>query len=1144
MAVGQTEPATKAPTTQDATAELDARRRVGAAHYENDAFAEAATEFRRCIELAPDSAVDHFNLGLVLMRANEYEESLRALERARQIDPNLLGVYYIQGIVYKRQGEYDKAVESLKHVIAQDPQCLGAFYNLGVCYKVLQQYEEAIKAFEAAVQLSPTHPNSHYQLITLYRRIGEVDKAARHTETFEQVKDTVEEAEKTVEALERSKYSYIIEVARRGHDLPPAPEAQVRFVDVTTAANLETAAQTPPPFPLPARFAQDDYRAAEVRDRYVPTVGGAVALGDYDGDGDLDVYVVNCAADPQTSANRLYRNEGGGRFTDVTEAAGVGDAHLGMSAVFGDYDNDGHNDLYVVNCGPNVLYHNKGDGTFEDVSSAARANEPHFGRKAVFVDYDHDNDLDIFVGNDITLAEPPDAAQFTLPDDFPGEPNALLRNNGNGTFTDQTDEAGLLVAVAQSRDLLFADLDADHDIDLFVVNANAPSRLFLNARLGKFKTGGSFTPPIDKGARAAAEGDFNRDGKPDLLVAVGNGLLLYTNDGHAHFEGTPVSLPQTLAATGVRRIHVCDYNNDGWSDVLLVAADGRTLALLAGAGLGKFQDVSEAVGLHAPSGWIAEAAMADFDGDGDEDILLQTRDRGPRLLRNDGGNRGHWINVRLLGKKVNRNGYGSTVEIAAGGHYQKQTVRDGWVHFGLGDLPGLDVVRVTWPNGVAQNAIRPARDETLDTDQYVKVSASCAFLYAYNGRQFELVNEILGIGPLGVPMTPGVYHQPDCTELTKIAADQLVDQKGIYELRLTEELRETTYADQITLRVVDHPADLEIIPNEFFTAPPFPEDKFFAVAEHRPPVSAVDERGADVLPLVLARDGRFPTFPLTPYDGVAQPHALTLDLGDLSGADRITLFLDGWIYWAESSTVMALAQDPRYTLTPLRLEVRDDEGRWHAAIESVGLPTSKGLVVPVDLTGRFLRHDYHVRLSTTMCVYFDRVFVSTLDQAARCRMTELPAADADLHYRGFSRMTRGEFGFERFDYADVSPTGSWDPPRGRFTRYGPVTELLARPDDMYVIFGPGDELALRFEASNLPALPPGWTRDFIFYASGWVKDGDLNTTFSETVTPLPFHGMSGYPYPPSEQYPDASERQRYQQTYNTRAGRSTVGRLR
>ena len=282
---------------------------------------------------------------------------------------------------------------------------------------------------------------------------------------------------------------------------------------------------------------------------------------------------------------------------------------------------------------------------------------------------------------------------------------------------------------------------------------------------------------------------------------------------------------------------------------------------------------------------------------------------------------------------------------------------------------------------------------------------------------------------------------------------------------------------------------------------------------------------------------------MTRYDGLAAAHSLTLDLGELSGAEQVILFLEGWIYWPDSSTVMAIAQDPRFEIAPLTLEVRDRRGAWRTAIESVGLPTSTALVVPVDLTGRFLCGDHRVRLRTNLCVYFDRVFVSVQDRASECRLTELPVARADLHYRGFSRMRRNDLGYERFDYSVVSPTGSWSPPPGRLTRYGEVTPLLAEADDMYVIFGPGDELTMQFQASRLPELPAGWSRDYIFYANGWVKDGDLNTRFSETVEPLPFHGMSGYPYSDAERYPDTARHRAYRARYNTRPARATTGAL-
>ncbi|MEE8452692.1 MAG: FG-GAP-like repeat-containing protein [Thermoguttaceae bacterium] len=1125
--------------------ELDTRRLLATAHYENGDFKAAAAEYRRCIVLDEASAVDRFNLALVLTRATQYEEAMRLLDEAQQLDPNLQAVHYIRGIIHKRRSKYDRAIESLQKVISDDLQCWGTHYNLGTCYKYLRQYDKARAQFEAAARIDPNHPSAHYQLIILARRAGDIERTARHMEIFERVKKTIDESEKTPEALERSKFSDLIQSPKLTEELVPETAVRVSFTDVTAAAGLPSAEPSPLPPALPRRLDKVGYNVKLVARRYVPATGGAVALGDYDGDGDLDIYVVHCAADPEASANRLYRNEGNGRFSDVTATAAVGDARMGTDAVFGDYDNDGHNDLYVVNYGPNVLYHNRGDGTFEDLSAQARVDEPQFGREALFVDYDHDSDLDILVVNDVDLADPPPAEQFSLPEDFFGQVNTLLRNNGDGTFTDQTDEAGLLVDFSQSRAVVFADFDADHDADLFVCNADAPSLLFANARLGKFTTlSGRFTPAIHKGTVAVAESDFNRDGDADLLVAGGRGLYLYDNDGEARFTATTVPLPAGLAVSGVGRIDVFDYNDDGWLDLLLAGADGRSVALLAGSPSGRFRDVSASAGLDRHWGRIADLAAGDLDGDGDADIVLLTRDRGLRLLRGEGNGRRQAISVRLVGKKVNRSAYGATVEIAASGHYQKQTVRDGWLHFGLGALQSIDVVRVTWPNGVAQNVIDPPINCNLDIVERIRISASCGFLWADGGDGFELINEILGVGPLGVPMAPGVYHPPDCTELTKIESHQLVPKDGIYELRLTEELREIMFADKITLRVVDHPAGLQIVPNEMFTAPPFPEDKFFAVKEPRRPRRAVDDRGTDVLPLVLKRDGRFPTFPTTPYEGLARPHAITLDLGDLSGAERITLFLDGWIYWPESSTVTAIAQDARFDIVPLSLEVRDARGRWQTVIESVGLPTSKGLVVPVDLSGRFPGDDYHVRLSTNLCVYFDRIFVSTGDEARACRVSELPVAEADLHYRGFCRMERDRFGFERFDYADFKRTGPWSPPQGMMTRYGTVTPLLAEADDRYVIFGPGDELTMRFDGRRLPDLPTGWVRDFIFYANGWVKDGDLNTALSDSVGPLPFHGMSGYPYAADEHYPRTPKFERYLRQYNTRSSTATVGRLR
>jgi len=223
-------------------------------------------------------------------------------------------------------------------------------------------------------------------------------------------------------------------------------------------------------------------------------------------------------------------------------------------------------------------------------------------------------------------------------------------------------------------------------------------------------------------------------------------------------------------------------------------------------------------------------------------------------------------------------------------------------------------------------------------------------------------------------------------------------------------------------------------------------------------------------------------------------------------------------------------------VAPPSLEVRDANGRWTTAVASLGFPSGKNKTMVIDLAGKFPTKDHHVRLRTSMQIYWDQAFVA--DDAVRSpvKITTLAPARADLHERGFSRTYRkgGRHGPYWFAYDDVSRTSPWRPIEGSFTRFGDVLPLLERPDDRYIIMGPGDETTLEFDASSAKAVPKGWTRDFLLYTDGWIKDSDLNTAFGTTVGPLPFHRIKSYPYAPGESYPSGAEHQRYLREYNTR----------
>jgi hypothetical protein len=257
--------------------------------------------------------------------------------------------------------------------------------------------------------------------------------------------------------------------------------------------------------------------------------------------------------------------------------------------------------------------------------------------------------------------------------------------------------------------------------------------------------------------------------------------------------------------------------------------------------------------------------------------------------------------------------------------------------------------------------------------------------------------------------------------------------------------------------------------------------------------------------------------------------------------DSVFLFLNGWIYPTDASINFAMTQSRAIAIVPAQVQVRDAAGRWRTVIPDIGFPAGKRKTVIVDLTGKFLSPDRRVRIRTNMAIYWDQAFVAATASASPLRLTRLDPARAELRYHGFGRMSfkGGRYGPQWFDYDDLQPDRRWVPIVGAYTRYGDVLPLLLAADDQYAIFGPGDEIALSFDAAAAPPLPPGWTRDFVLYTEAWMKDADLNTATGATVEPLPFHGMSQYPYGPGEAYPSDPVHQRYLDGYNTRrVGRS------
>ncbi|HID11433.1 MAG TPA: tetratricopeptide repeat protein [Candidatus Latescibacteria bacterium] len=1099
---------------------------LGVAHMEQHNFAAAAREFRRVIELYPDYAIGHFNLGIAYMQMCEYEEAIRELRRALALDPKNPYAHYTLGLIHKVKGEYQEAKRELEAVLKMDPEDPYVWHNLGIVLSKLGDHEGAIKAYKQVLRLDPNNISAHYNLAIELKRVGRAEESRRHMEEFRRLKVLGLNPTAGVRYLEQGKYAEAIPDPSL---LKPPPDERlpVRFVDVTGEVRLPSY---PVPPEVPEEVPVEATKEWTVEHLVVPS-GGNAAWGDYDNDGDLDLYIVRC--DPEASANVLLRNDGG-RFADVTEEAGVGDRGLGMDAAWGDYDNDGDLDLYVANFGPNVLYRNEGDGTFTDVTQEAGVGDPRWSMSCAFSDVDHDGDLDIFVVNyvDIKARGGP-----RFPIDFLGERNTLYRNNFNGTFTDATEGAKAADA-RRSRAVVFTDYDNDRDVDFFVANDGAPDCLYSNNRDGTF-TDRAVEAGVASPGRgfSLAIGDYDRDRFMDVVAgSSGEPPVLYRYRGDGKYE--PLSLPWPEGFRGSGVVATMDYDNDEDLDILAVSSEGRPVLLRNRMGEG-FEVVEDAFPKVRIPG-VRKVLVGDWDLDGDPDVTFVSYGGGVKLFRNDGGERNSWLRVRLAGRGSNRQGIGSKVEVKTGALWQKREVRgDSWsaggvLTFGLGGQTRADLMRILWPGGVRQTELEvPARRDTVLVEVDRK-GTSCPMLYVHDGEKVQYVTDFLGAADSGYLIEPGIYAQPDPDEYVPIPKGLLRSVGGIYDLRLTDQLEEVIFLDQVRLLAVDHPPGWEVYPNErFLSSPPYPEFRLYFVRNPLPPRHVWDYRGREVTELVRFRDRRYPEVPLDRFQGYARVHTLTLDLGDLSGAGRILLVAYGWLEYMPSTANVAAWQAGVRAMPP-RLEVPDGRGGWTVVTKDMGAPAGEPKPMVLNLTGKFPARDYRLRITTNYQVYWDQILIDTTSSEPPHRLLELPLRKAELRWLGYPyNYSPDGRKPEVYDYhrALLVPRYNWRDITGYYTKYGDVRELLADVDDKFVVMRHGDEVALEFAA---PLLPEGWERSFIFYADGFGKSTDLWSAYTATVDPLPFHGMSGYPYGEDESYPNDPEHQEYLERYNTR----------
>ena len=1119
---------------------------------------EAKAAFTEALQLQPNDLSNYINLTRLNLLQKNYSDGENLAKAGLKLQPADKDLMLFLAEIYDKQNDLTNAEMELHRILTYYPKSVKAYYALA-------EFDTSI--FHAAakkiyllkvVSLVPANIVPRIHLALLLAREKKTDSSLFYLQSVKKIAPAFFPAEKfyyqkAVSQLDGNKpvlaLPYIIQfkklmeitpeyaLGNNAIAIPEIPDGYFHFdtnirnllLDTSQVVLNENGTEVINQMHFTDATAATGLSVAGTSH----AVHAVMAVTDYDADGNMYVYSSYTLPGNSSPHCHLLINKTG-YFSACNVIGGIDHKGQDLYATFADYDNDGYEDLFIATTLGIIVFKNQGNGTFVRITENIGLGKTSHARKILFADFDQDGDLDMFVAQK--------------------NGNKYFRNNGDGTFTENAAAMGLTGGMRGTLDMDFGDWDEEGDLDIVGLKANGSVELFHNNRHANFT---DIADSVGLGdseyiGTTIAFGDYNNDGRLDILIAggpAGNCFLLRNTGNHGFVLDTVASRQLSNSLKGIKVYDVAffDFDNDGYQDILVAGVNNNAsqsgVKLFHNEGDKGFKDVSSMLPATVMQAYHID--VADFNYDGDEDIYL-SGPSGIQLIRNDGGNLNNYVQVQLVGltygnSNNNKLGIGAQIELKAGNLYQLKTVKGALTEFGVGGRTKIDAIRIIWPNGVPQTVVDPTRKQRILEQEQLK--GSCPFLFAWNGKKYVFLKDMMWRSALGMPIdihgTDTTYAYPNASkEYLLIPGNNIKPQNGRYTLKITEELWEAVYLDKVALLAEDHPESVNVYADERFQAPPYPGGKLYLVSHPELPISAVDGRGNNELPKISKYDFKFVSnFHLGKIQGLSKEHDLILNLGKEAHGNYLYLFLRGWIFPADASINTELTQTKKFQLRPPSLQVINKNGKWQTVIKDIGYPMGRDKMVIVNLSGKFLTpKDRRVRIRTNMQIYWDHIFYSAGRVKAPVNQYKLKMIGARLNFRGYSISYRkgGPYGPIWFDYYHVTKGEKWRDLTGFYTRYGDIWPLLQKADDKYVIASPGDQITINFDATHLPPLRKGWVRDFLVYSEGWVKDGDLNTAYGQTVTPLPFHHMPSYPYGSKFSYPSDKVNKEYQLKYNTR----------